>query len=125
MDRRSWVRAYRGFFPLLAFVAMGYQLYHLHDTRSNYRDLDFFSFFTIESNIFASLVLLYAAWKGADQTETHRFAMVRGAAVLYMATTGVVYGCCFRATRKNCRRPFPGWTRSFTGSCHSCSSPIG
>jgi hypothetical protein len=99
MDKRVWVRAYRGGFAVLTIVAMGYQLYHLQDVIENYNYLNFFSFFTIESNIFAALVLLYAAWKGTDD-QSPRFELIRGAAVLYMATTGVVYGVLLSGYRE-------------------------
>jgi cytochrome bd-type quinol oxidase subunit 2 len=92
MDTRPWVRVYRVIFPLMALVAMGYALNHSYNNNPDFRVSNFFSFFTIQSNIFGSLVLLYAAWKSTTDTESHRFAMVRGAAVLYLATTGIVYG---------------------------------
>jgi len=51
---------------------------------------NFFSFFTIESNIVAAAVLLYGALvimrKGG-----RGYDMLRGAAVLYMAVTGIVF----------------------------------
>jgi hypothetical protein len=52
---------------------------------------NFFSFFTIQSNIIAAvvLVLLATSWQ-EKRTETQ--TLIRGAAVAYMTTTGVVYG---------------------------------
>jgi hypothetical protein len=57
---------------------------------------NFFSFFTILSNIYAAGILLYGAWRGgasrADhQTQPATQALLRGAAVLYMSVTGIVY----------------------------------
>jgi hypothetical protein len=52
---------------------------------------NFFSFFTIQSNLIAAvvLVLLATTWR-ENRTETQ--TLIRGAAVAYMTTTGVVYG---------------------------------
>src|SRR5450756_1677160 len=48
----------------------------------------FFSFFTIESNLLAIVVLLIG---GAVNPRGARWAWVRGAATLYMVITGIVY----------------------------------
>ncbi len=48
--------------------------------------LNFFSFFTIESNLFASAILLVAI-----RSRSPRVGSLRGAATLYMATTGIVF----------------------------------
>jgi hypothetical protein len=92
MDNRGWVRAYRTVFALMTLIALGYQLYHSRNANPDYKISNFFSFFTVQSNIFAALVLLYAAWKSSSGDDHPRFDFIRGAAVLYMATTGVVYG---------------------------------
>ena len=58
--------------------------------------VNFFSFFTILSNIDAAGILLYGAWHGdapgAEVDPSRRsWASRRGAAVLYMSVTGIVY----------------------------------
>ncbi len=50
--------------------------------------VNFFSFFTIESNLLAIVVLLVG---GAVDPQSQRWAYVRGAATLYMVITGIVY----------------------------------
>ena len=50
--------------------------------------VNFFSFFTIESNLLAIVVLLIG---GAGDPQSERWAYVRGAATLYMVITGIVY----------------------------------
>jgi hypothetical protein len=50
--------------------------------------VNFFSFFTIESNLLAIVVLLVG---GLFDPQSKRWAYVRGAATLYMVITGVVY----------------------------------
>jgi hypothetical protein len=49
---------------------------------------NFFSFFTIESNLLAIVVLLAG---GALDPRSPRWAYLRGAATLYMVITGIVY----------------------------------
>ncbi len=51
---------------------------------------NFFSFFTIESNIFAAGVLLYMTL-GARKWPYAHIGFVRGAATLYMVITGIVF----------------------------------
>jgi len=92
MSKPIWVSGYRIFFALAALVAMGYQLYHQYDTIDNYNSFNFFSFFTIQSNLFAAAVFLLAALTGLGQRPSRTFDLIRGAAVLYMTTTFVVYG---------------------------------
>ena len=50
--------------------------------------VNFFSFFTIESNLLAIVVLLVG---GVLDPQSERWAYVRGAATLYMVITGIVY----------------------------------
>jgi hypothetical protein len=66
LEAAVWVRGYRLLFAALTLFAILFQLNRSMD-RLNFPASNFFSLFTIESNIFA-------------------------AAVLYMATTGVVCG---------------------------------
>ncbi len=52
---------------------------------------NFFSFFTIESNLIAAVLLALsavAAWRGSTAPS---MALLRGAAALYMTITGIVY----------------------------------
>lgn len=50
--------------------------------------VNFFSFFTVLSNLFAAAVLLIG---GLRSPRSARWDLVRGAAVVYMVTTGIVY----------------------------------
>jgi FAR-17a/AIG1-like protein len=50
--------------------------------------VNFFSFFTIESNLLAIVVLLVG---GFLDPQSERWAYIRGAATLYMVITGIVY----------------------------------
>lgn len=57
--------------------------------------VNFFSFFTIESNIVAIVVL---ASGGAAAPRGPRFAWVRGAATFYITVTGIVYAVLLSGT---------------------------
>jgi len=83
----SWLRIGFGFLALFAIVTQ------LIRTMQNGNSIaNFFSFFTIESNILAAIVLLtvgFGALAGAKAYRT--FAFIRGAATLYMVITGIVF----------------------------------
>lgn len=80
-----WARAA---FALLALSAIAVQFYESY-TVTQFPVVNFFSFFTIQSNLFAAAVLLGGARSGRGSDSWHH---IRGAAVLYMSITGVVYG---------------------------------
>ncbi len=66
---------------------------------------NFFSYFTIQSNLIAAAVLLVAgagALRGRPPSE--RLDLWRGAATLYIATTGVVYSALLAADEPNLLR---------------------
>ena len=58
-------------------------------SKGPFSPVNFFSYFTIQSNIIAAVVLFYMVLRPAN--ESVAFARIRGAATLYMATTGIVY----------------------------------
>ncbi len=88
----NWIRMYRVFFALLILAAVGYQLWQLHDN-GTLRAGNFFSFFTIQSNLIAAVVLLIGA-SGARFVvrPTLAWDLVRGGAAIYMTLTFVIYG---------------------------------
>ena len=93
MTRQTVLTGYRLAFGALTLVAVAYQLSVLLDADPDYRFGNFFSFFTIESNLFAVGLLLYLGLRGSDAgARQGRLDLLRGAATLYMGTTGVVYG---------------------------------
>jgi hypothetical protein len=55
-----------------------------------FRAVNFFSYFTVLSNIFAA-VLLFVLGAKPSLVEHHTVSIVRGAVTLYMAVTGIVY----------------------------------
>ena len=85
------LRIFRLVMATLVFVAIASQV----NTLINYDRFtasNFFSFFTIESNIFAAGVFLYMALRPGRSSEPSLVVdMVRGAAVVYMSLTGIVF----------------------------------
>ncbi|HKR82384.1 MAG TPA: Pr6Pr family membrane protein [Candidatus Saccharimonadales bacterium] len=61
-----------------------------------FRITNFFSFFTIESNILGALTLLVSAGFLLAGKRPRWLGYVRGAATLYMVVTGIVYGLLLR-----------------------------
>ena len=68
---------------------------------------NFFSFFTIESNILAAAVLLYGAARPALVGRAQTSILVRGAAVLYMTVTFIVYGVLLSGYQEELQTTIP------------------
>lgn len=92
MDKRRFIIAYRVLFSALVMAAIVSQLSHSMQ-KDGFNVINFFSYFTIQSNIFGVVMLLISAdllfWK---RKRDHELEMLRGAATLYMVTTGIIYG---------------------------------
>jgi hypothetical protein len=69
----------------LVLVAVAYQ-FSVGLDRPDFDAVNFFSYFTILSNLFGAVVLVLAA-----RSQTERIEWLRGAAVVYLATTAVVF----------------------------------
>ena len=89
MNRRSAVAAYRVFFAGLTVVAIVVQLASLA-AKGTLNPVNYFSYFTIDSNLIAIGVLVAAALN-RDRASTPRLDLVRGGAVVYMSITGIVF----------------------------------
>ncbi|HMH69821.1 MAG TPA: Pr6Pr family membrane protein [Candidatus Saccharimonadales bacterium] len=75
---------------LLATAAIVVQL--LDSIEKGRSLINFFSFFTIESNILAAIMLLVlGAYEIIARTPSKQFAFLRGAITLYMTMTGIIY----------------------------------
>lgn len=80
------LRICRALLALLALAAIGYDV----AAGPGVTDGDYFSYFTVLSNLFASAMLLHGALHPAA-TRSRTVEMLRGAAVAYILTTGTVY----------------------------------
>jgi hypothetical protein len=89
LTKAAAIRIARLSIALAIIVALAAQ-YVLGLEIPTFRASNFFSYFTVLSNVIAAGILLVLV---ADPTRTysHTFARWRGAATLYMAVTGVVY----------------------------------
>ena len=88
MAARYVIAALRLGFALLTFAAIGVQLAHTIDAGNSV--VNFVSFFTIDSNILAAVLFLALGLTPTGE-RSHRTDVLRGAAVVYLVTTGVVY----------------------------------
>jgi hypothetical protein len=78
------------FFGLLGLISVVLEILTLMD-RGTFNPGNFFSFFTIQSNIFAALVFIASAVLLLRGRGLERMQLLRGAATLYMTITGVVF----------------------------------
>lgn len=96
MTRDRWIALFRYGFAILGLVGLAAQYLYNIANIPNYKPANFFSFFTIESNIIAVVALLVAgffAWQGGLPRWVQ---YLRGAATIYMTVTGVTYSLLLR-----------------------------
>ena len=84
------IKIYRTAIGLLGFSALVTELATLHE-RNKLELANFFSYFTVEANLFAAIVLIAGGLTLAATGESAAFAFIRGAATLYLAITGLVF----------------------------------
>ena len=97
MQRSSllWVRAYRLLLAAAILLAIAYQLARFGGTGVS--AITYLSFFTVQSNLIAAAVLLgNGVWPARGGPQARR-DLIRGAAVLYLTITGVVYALLLSA----------------------------
>lgn len=96
MTRERWVALFRFGFATLGLAGLtGQYLYNVSNIPA-YKPANFFSFFTVESNIIAVVALLISAtyaWRGQLPRWVH---YLRGAATIYMTVTGITYSLLLR-----------------------------
>jgi hypothetical protein len=90
MKRTGIFSIYKLFFGLLAICSVTLEIFVLNE-RGIFNPFNFFSFFTIQSNLLAAGVLLVGAWYSRKGKRSDTFDVLRGASTLYMALTGVVF----------------------------------
>jgi len=95
MSKRTVLIGTRLFFGLLALIAIGRQL--AIQIASGFSLVNFFSYFTNLSNIFAAVVLLFGAFSLITRPEpTVSADIMRGTAVVCMALVGLVFSVLLR-----------------------------
>lgn len=96
VDRSALIALYRAIFGALAFVAIGVQLTDLAG-KGTLDPVNYFSYFTIDSNVIGGALLLIGAarWR---QPGSATMDLLRGAAVVYLSVTGVVFSLLLSGT---------------------------
>ena len=90
MNRRTFFAYMRIVVACTIFAAIITQLHYSNE--HHWSLANFFSFFTIQSNIIAATILLIVGIGSLLQRDsTPQFAFIRGAAALYMTMTGIIY----------------------------------
>jgi hypothetical protein len=80
------LRVCRALLALAALTAIVYDV----TAGPGVSDADYFSYFTVLSNLFAITMLVYGALRPASE-RSRTVELLRGAAVVYILTTGIVY----------------------------------
>jgi hypothetical protein len=80
------LRVCRALLALAVLTAIGYDV----AAGPGVSDGDYFSYFTVLSNLFAAAMLLYGVLRPARE-RSGTVELLRGAAVVYILTTGIVY----------------------------------
>ncbi|MGA2165090.1 MAG: Pr6Pr family membrane protein [Solirubrobacteraceae bacterium] len=80
------LRVCRALLALVALTAIGYDV----AAGPGVTDADYFSYFTVLSNLFAAAMLLHGTLRPAH-ARSRTVELLRGAAVVYILTTGIVY----------------------------------
>lgn len=82
--------SYKMAFALLGFSAVVTEIATLIE-RDLFNPFNFFSYFTIQSNIFAFTILFVSVIATASNRRSSKLNLLRGAATLYMVITGIVF----------------------------------
>ena len=80
------LRVCRALLAPAALTAIGYDV----EAGPGVSDADYFSYFTVLSNLFAAAILLHGALR-PERENSRTVELLRGAAVVYILTTGIVY----------------------------------
>jgi hypothetical protein len=89
LGRDTAIRTYRALAAIAVLVAIAYQVGKGLE-HNGFSATDYFSYFTELSNLFAAAIFLYGTVQLAG-TRSRTVELLRGAAVMYMLTTGIVY----------------------------------
>ncbi len=106
MQHQPWIRGYRLGFALLTFSAIAYQFTRGNDN-PGFSPLNFFSFFTIQSNILGAVVFVLGATVLASRPASLRWDLARGGATMFLTTTFFVYGTLLSGLEESLQTPDP------------------
>ncbi len=89
-NKINFLASFRVFFSLLGFSALVTEIATLSE-RGRFIPVNFFSFFTVEANLFAILILLASALVPVNNNRDDRLALLRGSSTLNMIVVGIVF----------------------------------
>lgn len=89
MQKQNLFKSYKAFFGLLGFSAIVTEIAVLVE-RGRFVPSNFFSYFTIQSNLIAAFVFMLSALTLA-QVKNKNIDMLRGAATFYIVVVGIVF----------------------------------
>jgi hypothetical protein len=96
VNKKRFVITYRLGFAFLIPVTVAFQMAYSLEHATNFSLVNFFSYFTIQSNFFAAVVLLMSAYVLWKRKKDRQLESLRGAATLYMVVTGIIYNLLLR-----------------------------
>lgn len=91
MTANRGLALFRFFFAALCLAAIASQFAYNVANIEDYKPGNFFSFFTIESNIIATVAFAVAGWFAWHGRSPRWLELLRGGATMYMAITGIIY----------------------------------
>ncbi|EOP54660.1 integral membrane protein [Bacillus cereus VDM053] len=106
MRSAKMVAIYRLLLSLLAFSALITQFVTRAQVKP-FNPVNFFSFFTIESNILVAVILLLSSLGTATFGRSEQFGVLRGAATVYILTTGLIYFLLLRGLEESLQTAIP------------------
>ena len=106
MARKYIFVGYKLFFAALVFIAIIVQFINglLHN---GLVPVNFFSFFTIDSNLYAAIIFVLGAVFYLRGRSIPSMDGLRGAALIYMTVTGVVYGILLAGLEQSLQTTIP------------------
>lgn len=107
MNKRILWAALRIIISVVVVAAVITQLQHGIETNPNFNIANFFSFFTIQSNVVGALVMFISAFYLLANKWSPGLDSFRGAATLYMVITGVTYFLLLRGIEDQLQTPIP------------------
>ncbi|EJQ51350.1 Uncharacterized protein BWINRASL_02574 [Bacillus mycoides] len=106
MRSAKMIAIYRLLLSLLAFSALITQFVTRAQVKP-FNPVNFFSYFTIESNILVAVILLLSSLGTATFGRSEQFGVLRGAATVYILTTGLIYFLLLRGLEESLQTPIP------------------
>lgn len=98
---------YKVVISLIVLAAIATQFSYSSTNVGGFNATNFFSFFTIESNILAMVIFLFSAYFTLRGKVSHNLDIFRGASTLYMIITGIVYALLLSGLEESLQTSVP------------------